>query len=85
MELIVIRVCIRILSLIGAICALTAGFIEKQRILFHLAESFWRFGHIRKSQQSSSGTNVHVTQKGGSHSTNTQNVSLGSNPGDSNK
>lgn len=87
MELIVIRVCIRILSLIGAICALTAGFLLKNNAFYFTSLSLFLafLGTFVKSQQSSSGTNVHVTQKGGSHSTNTQNVSIGSNPGDSSK
>lgn len=86
-ELKVIRISIRILSLIGALCALTAGFLLKNNAFYFTSLSLFLafLGTFVKSQQANSDANIHVTQKGGAHSTNTQTISFGSKPGDSDK
>lgn len=82
-----IRNTIRVLSLIGALCALFAGFALQNNALYFTSLSLFLafLGTLIKSSQPSPSTSLHVTQKGGSHSTNTQNISVGNNTGDSNK
>ena len=82
-----IRFTIKILSFIGALCALCAGIYLKNNALYFTSLSLFLafLGTCVNNKSPTSGTKLHVTQKGGAHSTNTQNISVGSNTGENGK